>query len=350
MRSRAAASIALAAILTSSCATAAPPQGTLRPSVSQTAGPSVAPSIRPSKSPTPSVSMPAPIDLAGRIYFARAGGTYGDESIFTANANGTQEARLTEPSAFCCQRIAPDRSRLLVIREPLPGEPLRSGVLNPDDGSFDAFPIASEGLSLAAQAWSPDGKRIAFEGWDDADPSRNGVYTASYPDLGDLERLSETPFHDIPVDWSPDGTMLVFFRQSHAEPWDQGGSLWIANVDGSGIRELAMTEPSPNWWARFSPDGSKLLFGSARLQEAGALWTIQPDGTNLTKLFEDSEGRFPITPAWSPDGSRIMFALEPINDEFRHLPNEVYVIDADGGGLTFVFGGVNAKRHFEWVE
>jgi Tol biopolymer transport system component len=35
-----------------------------------------------------------------------------------------------------------------------------------------------------------------------------------------------------------------------------------------------------------------------------------------------------ITPTWSPDGSQIMFALDPIADDFQHPSNGIYVIDA----------------------
>ena len=35
---------------------------------------------------------------------------------------------------------------------------------------------------------------------------------------------------------------------------------------------------------------------------------------------------YPITPTWSPDGTKILFALDPISDEFVHPPNEVEVV------------------------
>jgi Tol biopolymer transport system component len=56
----------------------------------------------------------------------------------------------------------------------------------------------------------------------------------------------------------------------------------------------------------------------------------------LRKVFQDANGRFPIDPIWSPDGSQIMFMLDPISDRFEHPDNVVCVIRADGSDLTTV--------------
>lgn len=224
--------------------------------------------------------------------------------------------------------------------------------LSIDGSDFVRLRLKDPTLNLVPQAWSPDGTRIAFEGWDESDPSRTGVYTAR-EDGEDVVRVTDAGGlpHDTALDYSPDGAQLVFFRAIAAEPnfpIDLGGSLWVVNVDGTNARKLEMPGTMPDWWARWSPDGTKILFSTARAQPTGELWTIHPDGSNLTKIFEDSEGRFALQPTWSPDGTQIMFALDPIADAFQHPPNELYVIRADGTGLTLVIGGSDFKRGLEW--
>jgi len=305
-------------------------------------------------SPLASVtSSPAAVNLPGRIFFTRAGGQYGDETIFSANADGSQERQLTKPDAYCCQRVSPDGTRLLVMTEDQPTTgPITGGTIGVDGSPFVRLPLTDPTLNLVPQAWSPDGTRIAFEGWDDSDPSRNGVYTARYSDGSDVVRLSSVSrVHDIPSDYSPDGKWIVFFRaaaEADTEGWDIGGSLWVVDSDGNNARQIETGKVVPSWWARWSPDGSKILFATARAQASGALWTVNPDGSNLAKIFEDPEGRFPITPTWSPDGRQVMFALDPIADEFRHPANAIYIINADGTGLTQVLGGSDFKRRMEW--
>jgi TolB protein len=206
-------------------------------------------------------------------------------------------------------------------------------------------------LNLIPNAWSPDGSRIAFEGWDDGDAARSGVYTDAFPRGGDVRRITTAPdgYHDIPADWSPDGASIVFYRSAIGDAWDQDGPLWVVGADGGEPRRIE-TPFNPSWWVRWSPDGTQLLFASGRLEREGTIWTVAADGSNLTAVFTDAEGRFPITPTWSPDGQWILFGLDPINDEFQHPSNGVYVIRSDGTGLALVIGGDDFKRRFDWIR
>ena len=73
--------------------------------------------------------------------------------------------------------------------------------------------------------------------------------------------------------------------------------------------------------------------------------TIAPDGSKLTRVFKDHRGRYAVTPTWSPDGSMIMFALDPSPNPFSHPPNGLFVMRSDGrGGLQQVIGGDDFKR------
>jgi Tol biopolymer transport system component len=230
---------------------------------------------------------------------------------------------------------------------------VRGGTLTIDGSQFELLPRKDQTLNLVPQAWSPDGTRIAFEGWDDTDPSRTGVYTARVSDGGDLVHVTSDPGlpHDTPLDYSPDGTQLVFYRAIRAEPQDNvdiGGSLWVVNVDGTGAHQLDTGAAKAWWQARWSPDGSRIVFSTERLQPVGALRTIRPDGSGLTTVFDDPAGGFVVGPVWSPDGSKIMFSLDPMNDAFQHPVNAIYAINADGTELTLVMGGSGFKGVSDW--
>lgn len=56
-----------------------------------------------------------------------------------------------------------------------------------------------------------------------------------------------------------------------------------------------------------SPDGSRVLFQSDRTSD-WEIYTIRPDGTELVRLTR-SPGP-DVTPIWSPNGKRIVFASE----------------------------------------
>ncbi len=287
----------------------------------------------------------------GTIMFLRTTGN-DQHAIYVANADGTSERQLTQPGEMCCiNRVSPDRSQILVMPGADPPTPVTGGLLSMDGAEFTALNLDDPTLNLVPAAWSPDGARLAFEGWDDSDPTRTGVYTGTVGDVTDVVRLTSTGGapHDVVLDYSPDGKMLVFYRAVRAEPdfpTDIGGSLWVVNVDGSGARQL--DTPPPNWWARWSPDGSTILFVSERLAPTGAIWAIRADGSGLTKVFEDPDGGFPIDPIWSPDGTMIMFALDPISDRFHHPPNVLYVMRGDGTALTTLIDTADFKSSPEW--
>ena len=288
----------------------------------------------------------ADVGIQGQLLFTRTKGA-DVQTIYTMS--GRWDRRLTAPGDFCCLlRVSPDHQRILVM----PGvDAIVGGTINLNGGDFQPLKNPDPTLNLVPQAWSPDGNRIAFEGWDFSDPGRTGVYTARAADGGALVRVTSRPgeSHDIPLDYSPNGKWLVFYRSATVNPDAQiGGSLWVVGVDGSDPHQVAGRADKPAPWARWSKDSRRILFANERTAPSGALWTVAPDGTQLTRLFSDAQGRFPLDPTWSPDGSHIVFALDPTNDEFTHPDNGLYTITSQGTDLRLVNGSHDCKRSPEW--
>jgi Tol biopolymer transport system component len=312
----------------------------------------------PSEANSSAASSPPAItlgELKGTILFTRAGGQYGDETVFTANADGTNEQRITPfgaelpGSGQCCPRWSPDGTHVSMA-VPAPGGRITAGIINADGGGARQIPLPDRTLNLAPMAWSPDGARLAFQGWDDTNPSRTGIYIGRASDGGDLVRLTRNTQggQDLPGDFSPDGEQLVFFRE---DPSQQSvGRLFVIDVDGSGLHPITPTNLAVGFGTvRWSPDGRKILFQDAQNATHGYLWTVGPDGSDLTKVFADTDDRFAISPTWSPDGRYILFALDPTAAEFSHPTNGLYVIRENGTGLTQLIDGNDFKRLPDWV-
>ncbi|GAA1976963.1 hypothetical protein GCM10009777_07470 [Microbacterium pumilum] len=305
----------------------------------------------PSTAP-PTATATAGVELEGSLLFTRAGGQYGDETVFLVPGDGSPEKQLTDLGEACCARVSPDGSSVLLLPSAQPVGPLTSATI-PVEGGEPAFLSAVDpDLNLVAQLWSPDGTRIASEGWANADASRTGVYTAASPSGDDLVRVTttDTGGHDVPLDYSPDGTELLFFRGMPEPDWDLGGSLWIVATDGTDLRPVETGNIAPSWWARWSPDGEKILFAAERNQPVGGIWTVGADGSGLTQIYIPPDGTFPITPEWSPDGSQIVFALDPDSNQFAHPDNSVIVINSDGTEPTTLMPTSAFKRNFDWFE
>jgi dipeptidyl aminopeptidase/acylaminoacyl peptidase len=290
-----------------------------------------------------------PPDLAGRIVFIRTGGTFGESTVvFTANADGSDERQLSGPGdEACCARATRDGARVL-FSTLTSDRRVTTATVNFDGSDRFVIPLPDGVLNLGPGPFSPDGTQIAFEGFEDpSNPQSKGIYIGS---ADGTNLVQVTHGNDIPGDWSPDGTQLLFVQgdeNDHFLPLH----LFVVNVDGSEEHQVTpgdMAVPCC-WGYRWSPDGSRILFADTE----GILWLINSDGTDLRQLFVDEKvshvRRYAITPTWSPDGSQIMFALAPTPNPFDTSKNGLFVIDADGTGLTLVIGGANFKREPSWV-
>src|SRR5258708_21275016 len=130
------------------------------------------------------------VHLDGHILFTRV--AYPDvQAIFTADADGQHDRRLTGPGQSCCVlRLSPDHNRILVMTgEDPPPTPVTGGTINIDGSDFKRLQMTDPKLNLVPQAWSPDGNRIAFEGWVDGSAVDTGVEPGRADDGGRLVRL-----------------------------------------------------------------------------------------------------------------------------------------------------------------
>ena len=337
--------VLVAAVALAGCEAGAP--ATQSPSIPP-ASTTIAPSPSPPPSPTPAPTLDVAM-LEGRILFTRAGNDFGDETVFTARADGTDEMRIADFGATCCPRWSPD-GEFVLSAAMAPDGRITTQLLTPDGQPVRVIPLPPGGLNLGcSQGWSAATGRLACEGWDDDDPSRQGIYTIDASDGGDLVRVTEsTGGSHRPFDFSLDGSQIYYFEEGSL-------ALFVVNVDGTGLRRITPEDVTVeaidigSAGGRRSPDGSQIVFGD----EAGVLWTVHPDGSGPTQLFEDPEGRMAASPTWSPDGGHILFALDPAGTDANvddPTPNALSVIRSDGTNPTPLVVSDDWKRNPDWVD
>ncbi len=193
----------------------------------------------------------------------------------------------------------------------------------------------SERLECGSGArWAPNAQQIIFTGQKkgEKDLRARDLYRTD-PEGRELTNLTKTPAtpEDF-VEWSPDGSRIVFFRHDPARNRDE---LIVAAADGSGQRVLVR-----GWAARWSPDGRWIAFDTGR-----DMRVIGADGSRNRKIGVG----MPI--AWTPD-SKAVFCAPPRAraDEQSH----VYLVSLDGGEVTLVlenawneWGTVDARRMWD---
>ena len=204
-------------------------------------------SIRPAWSPDGS-----------KISFGHYDGRSGGPHIYVANADGSDMRRISadeDIETYGWSRWSPDGTRIVYFAALAGCQPFgcrRVYVVNADGTNRRAV----SSLYGVYPTWSPDGSKIAFQGF------RSGahqIYTVNPDGTGETQ-LTNSSRDNYGPEWSPDSTQVVFSR---ATDNTQSLDVHVVNRDGSGDRRV--TDGSgPQWQSIPHPKDAKRLCKAER--------------------------------------------------------------------------------------
>ena len=271
-----------------------------------------------------------PLGTNGKIVTNSDNRVTGEEQVYTVDPDGS-DRHLVANNAEVGQ-WAPDGSLLALFTDA--GERL----FNPDTGGSRDLGLPDTrypGMLLFCGVWSPDGTRLACEGFGVDDPSLNGVYTVRSSDGGDLQRVTSDPNgDDCPSDYSPNGKQLVVTRANESEY-----GLFTVKVHGGDLRQITPKGMAFNFCnGSWSPHGNEIVLSAHTpdFHYHSSIWVVHKDGSSLRELpvadcggpNADPTAIGCFSPSWSPDGTKILFARRQGNGQA-----DLYSANADGSGL-----------------
>ena len=154
--------------------------------------------------------------------------------------------------------------------------------------------------SLSIQpALSPDGSKIAFTSYLRTNP---GIFVFSVDPVRDLRFYNQRASVNSSPSFTPDGKQIVY---SSSAPNDRCCRIFIANLDGSGLRPISSggwidTEPKVN-----PKTGAEIAFVSGR-SGPQQVYRMNMDGADVERLTP-GEGEA-SNPSWHPGGQILAYA------------------------------------------
>jgi TolB protein len=155
-------------------------------------------------------------------------------------------------------------------------------------------------------AWSRDGRSLVY--------SMAGSLWQQSLDTDVAQQLTASAGYDYQPDCSPDGEWIVYSSYRH-----DAVELWALNLRSHHAQQLT-SNGAVNVEPRFSPDGRRIAFVSTAFNRRFHIFVAEFSkgqlnhvkrltGENRSPLPRYYYGQFDheISPAWSPDGSEILF-------------------------------------------
>lgn len=195
-------------------------------------------------------------------------------------------------------------------------------------------------------ALSFDGTKIAYHAGNPDDPLTWEIYVMDLSTREEIQLTNNSVIDGHP-DWSPDGSKIVFASFQDAEGNPSGvADLFVIDLNGNMIRRLTSNEwedNDPEW----SPDGSMIVFKSTRYTQIDAreeIYVMDSTGENVRRLTSTTGWESDHDPSWSPDGKRITYMhyagvrpwtdLVDLTTFITHwdelTPWNTFVVDLDG--------------------
>lgn len=188
---------------------------------------------------------------------------------------------------------------------------------------YSAKPDGSDRRVLVSDASSPlfnaDGSALLYYSWVN---DQRGVHRADAD--GENDRHVSLYAEDTLPSWSPDGARYVYATRAGI-----GGDInkrsYSIRVSSTGAKPRQGPPPliEQAQYPAWGPTGKIAFRDCGFPDQTCGIATVNPDGSGKRKIIPDTINA--TAPAWSPDGSKIVFMSNLVGNW------DLYIVDATGG-------------------
>ncbi len=247
------------------------------------------------------------------VYFAAWSGrlTYGIWSVRLSPRDGRPEGLPVETANLGGSRVrhlavSPDGRRIAYSGLTLTSNLWSVPVSSRGQRTAVAHPLTADTGKSARPAFSPDGRRLAFDRGRPGNPTDIWLMDVG---TGQATPLTTHRAEESLASWFPAGDRVAFLSDRSG-----GFAVWSIGLEDRSERLLLDLEHDVDW-PRLSPDGREIAFNSARSGGVLNTWVVPVGGTTARQLTFDRE--LMGFPCWSPNGK--LLAVEVRRGEDTHL-------------------------------
>jgi TolB protein len=150
--------------------------------------------------------------------------------------------------------------------------------------------------------------------------------------FGDAKKLTHNNSLALMPRWSPDGAKIIytsFYKSNSAD-------IFLLDV-ATGRHEVFAKFQGTNQAARFSPNGQQVAMVLSG-EGTPEIYVCNAQGSQVSRKTRSEQVK--SSPCWSPDGSRLVFTMEP--------GPQLYVMSPSGGATTRLITGFTYAAEPDW--
>jgi Tol biopolymer transport system component len=292
------------------------------------AAPGPAQGRAPTPTPTPTPRAQAASATNGRILFTHCEDPGGCQ-IYTANPDGSAVDQVTEDGDSFQGDWSPDGEQI-VYAGTASGD-VAIWIVNADGTDPQQLTPDDPDSDSLWPRFTADGSRILFTNCRGGDC--DGGISAVRPNGTGLHHVTPNSHRSYNLaDQSPGGSRMAYMR------WHSGGvkmAIYVSDAQGHHQRRISPPRLQ-GWWPDWSPTGRRIVFTTQVFGDRPSprIFTVRPNGSHLVQVTHTRRLHADVSPAYSPNGRKILFASDRRYADF--CCSDLFVVDAGGGPATRV--------------